>query len=462
MKRSSIIFIVLLAAAFLFLCQFFIIHTSNAQEESPLSKWQFRAPISLNGLGDEPLVEIPLPTEVLNHCKPDLSDIRILHKSTGEETGYVKRTERYSITQKVLLPGTVKNRTYVPNVSSTIVVDFGENKIKDQISIQTPGTNFRRKVLIEGSNDGNTWEHIQQDTFLFRVKTNAIASGIFDKNIIHFSNNDQRYLRVTVYNGHEDPPKIEIGNISVWKTLKEEPKLFNVEIIKFESQEDEKEKLTKINVDLGYNNMPLNQLSIEVDNTDFWRHIEIYGRREKQKRIIIKAEDGTDIEKIVDVSWNYISKGILYRFSSGGKFDQNLSRNLKQTTYRYLQIRVSNFDDPPLKFTGAKVNQFARYIAFRPMKKGDYYLYFGNPQAHNPSYDLGHYVAKLRTEGVFIATLGTSEPVPEFLENASKVESAPWSERYSILLWIALVFGTLLLGYMVLKQVKAPPPASRK
>ncbi len=434
------------------------VRTGFSQEESPWTKWQFRAPISLEGLTDEPLVDVSLPPEVLNNSKSNLSDIRIVHKTSGKETGYIRRITQRPRIIKSLIPVEIKNRAYTPNVSSSVVIDFLENRIKDQISVKTPGTNFRRKISLEGSNDGKNWQFILQNAFLFRVQAEITATGYFDKNIVNFSPNDERYMRLTVFSGPDDPEKIEILNVSVWKTNTSGPELSEVDILELDSAV--KEKVTVIDLDIGYNNLPLRKLKFYASDTDFWRHVKVFGRHTESVVNKIKAEDGTYIEKTVQTKWAGVSDGNIYRFSTGTTYDQQLSISLKNKGYRYMQVHIFNNDDPPLTLTDVKVDQFARYVSFRPMKKGHYYLYFGNRAAPLPAYDLAHFASNIRKKGVFKGTLGPSEPVPSFSASIKVEDETPWSEKYSMLLWIALVFGTVILGYLVLKQIKASAPPS--
>ena len=44
---------------------------------------------------------------------------------------------------------------------SQLSLDLGEKQIEhNEIEVNTPGDNFRRRVLMEGSDDGNTWNKL--------------------------------------------------------------------------------------------------------------------------------------------------------------------------------------------------------------------------------------------------------------------------------------------------------------
>ncbi len=139
---------------------------------------------------------------------PDLRDLRVVVNRT-EETAYVIRTN-YGSTSHVQLPTRLYNRTFVGDRESTVTVDFESKVLKNRVQVMTPGTNFRRKVRVQGSDDGENWGTIRDGAFLFRVQRGDAKSRAYEGNVVTFPDNDQQYLRVTVYNGEDDKGALEI------------------------------------------------------------------------------------------------------------------------------------------------------------------------------------------------------------------------------------------------------------
>ena len=117
-------------------------------------------------------------------------------------------------------------------------------------------------------------------------------------------------------------------------------------------------------------------------------------------------------------------------------------------------MRIENADDPPLSFEGASATRLVHYLAFPPDGAAGYALYFGNPSARRPSYDVVHYIGRLRQEGVTGAELGAAEPNPAY---GPRDRPAPWSEQHKWLIWIALLGALAALGFLVYRQIKTAP-----
>ena len=160
-------------------------------------------------------------------------------------------------------------------------------------------------------------------------------------------------------------------------------------------------------------------------------------------------EDSPALEKKVQVPWKTITQDSVWRFSAENNPEESQSIKMKGAKYRYLLIRIFNKDDPPLRFTGGRVTRLVTYVTYAPKKKGNYALYFGNPKAAKPDYDLNRYVGKLRRQGVIHAKLGKILDNPEFRKKDKQI---PWSEQHKALLWIALIGMVAALSVLVFRM----------
>ena len=61
---------------------------------------------------------------------------------------------------------------------------------------------------------------------------------------------------------------------------------------------------------------------------------------------------------------------------------------------RYTRVTLFHGDDKPLKLTSVLAEAVARNIVFPSPSSGDYWLYFGNPDARQPSYDIAMVLGK--------------------------------------------------------------------
>ena len=136
-------------------------------EDFNIAHWSHMADINANKFIDKGVVELTLTPEIYNRARRDLRDLRVV-ANRSEDMGFIHRTPRphsYKVPQK----GRLYNRSYVPNKSSSLTVDFNRKQMKNSLDILTEGANFRRKVLIQGSDDENNWTVIRDNAYLFRI-----------------------------------------------------------------------------------------------------------------------------------------------------------------------------------------------------------------------------------------------------------------------------------------------------
>jgi hypothetical protein len=135
--------------------------------------------------------------------------------------------------------------------------------------------------------------------------------------------------------------------------------------------------------------------------------------------------------------------------------DESLEVDLRGAKYRYIRLGISNGDDPPLRDPGiAAIHACVHYVAFQPKTGASYSLYVGNPASRAPEYDIVHYADRLRAESVTKAALGRIAMNPDY---GRANEPVPWSERHKITLWAALLAIVVVLGSLVIRQLKSLP-----
>jgi hypothetical protein len=297
-------------------------------------------------------------------------------------------------------------------------------------------------VRIESSNDQHDWQIVQDNAFLFRTQEGG--GRVHEKRTVNFPENNQRYLKITVFAGSGDMDAMEIEDVEVWQDRKTTPETVSVPVVS--TKREQRKKVTEISLDLGFRNMPLSDLKLAFGDENFFREVEVFGRNSLVRTIRTVVEDSPKLEKSIPVPWHRVTGGTVYRFSAGTGADKSLELTLKGSKYRYLLIKIMNYDDPPLEFAGATVSRYSRNVWFAATGPGRYTLYLGNPKAGHPKYDVGRYISRLRRENLSTATLGDVMPNPNFKPVARTV---PWSERYSGIIWAALLAMLAALGGLI-------------
>ena len=457
-------------------------------EEFQAADWSFMAPVDLGTWPGKGLVELEVPPGVADRCKSDLSDLRVVSEPGGPMgfTIVLARPVTRKPREEMNLTGKLYNRSHVPGKESTVIVDFGARVLKKRVKIATPGTNFRRRVRLEASDDSEKWTVIRDGAFLFRVDPGEKVPA-YDKSVVDIPENDQRYLRITVFNSEDDKDAVDITQVAAAAVIKPltpvEPEPGTAPV-RFAlpggtdlsaSRQDgkpapqgqpmevtQRNRATEVVLDLGFRNTPLYGLRLNVGDFNpgsgsgagFFRRVEVSGRDRKTQVIYRPVEDSKAHEKTVEVPWSTISSDAVYCYSAGQDSDQSVDIPLNGASPRYLRLVIYNGDDPPLDIKGVDVFRVIRYVVFAPRQGQAYSLVFDNPKAAKPVYDIGHYLDVLRKDGVTKARLLEVKPNPAH----KPVEKAvPWSEKHKSIIWVALLAMGAVLALLVYRLAKSAP-----
>ena len=411
-----------------------------------LSLWPRRAALSPNE-GGTALFCAELPPALLDTARADLADLRLVETDSGDKVPYAVRENRG---ERVLneVPVRIFNQAYQPGASATATVDVGPHIFRDAVAIETSGDAFRRRVSVEGSEDGEQWRMIREQAYLFRVD----GAGRFEKSRVGLPPNDYRYLRLTVYRDAADPPRIEIERVRILHFDQKADPLVTFKPKLIETAEKPKEKETWLTFDAGANHLRLADLRLDFADDNFWRRIVVYGREAPTRTRTIHREDGAALEKTEETPWESIASEIIYRYRSGKGTAESLNVDLPATPFRYLQVRILNQDDKPLTCRAASLGRIPVKFYFQAWPGKSYALYAGNPDAKAPTYDLARLIDELKRGGVGPATIGALEPNPAYPAKAGGDQ--PWSERYAAYLWIVLLAALGILGFLVYRLVR--------
>jgi len=434
-----------------FVSSLLLLVAAGAASRFNTEQWSHQARISRprhNRANTPVLIETALTPEVLNIARPDLADLRVLDLKEKELPYALRSAHSRLITSPLKVK--LYNQTYIKGRQSSVVADFGRSVLKNRIEVATPGANFRRKTLVEGSDEGTNWRVVQENEFLFNIRPDS-AGGGFAKSHVSLPDNNQRYLRITVFNAPDDTDRVPITDVRAWRYVVQRPDVVAVTIRNVNVEEKAEEKRTDITLDLGYAKMKLHELTLRFSNTDFLRYVTLYGRDREKLIVRTRSEEGPPREKEQEAPWEELTRSALYRFSTGGG-SESITLSLEGKGRRYVQARIYNGDDVPLEFEEAEITRLQQYLAYPPSGPGDCTLYFGNKAAAAPEYDIVHYIDRLRKAGLGTAYIGSAVPNPSF---TAKEAPFTWGERYSILIWLVLLIALAVLSLVVYREVKA-------
>ena len=413
------------------------------------AKWRYFAPIQSRGPLQSGLVEIDLPLAVFDLAQDDLSDLRILKGGqSGLEMPYVLSVTKGKV-RRERIPARPYHWLSLPGQDSAVTVDFGKKVLKDGIEIVTSGLNFKREVQIEGSDNGTGWDVIRVGAFLLRNRDFR-----YDRRLVRLQKNDNRYLRITVFQDPEAPQMIEIEGVSALRELSEPPSTEPVPVV--EALVTEKPPETEIVLDLQYRNIPLHEMRLNFKESNFFRTIRIAGTNTVEETGNAAQANPAQSQKASPGPWNHIISTAIFRYTSGGAIDEAVDINLKSARCRFLRILVENIGEPPLTFESASVKRLATRLSFLARDEGTYSFFLGNPEAARPEHDLtDSAVAGLRAAGVQKAVLDWVTPNPGYGQSLSWYSPRRLLKFFLGALLLILVAG---LGFAVYRW-SAPRPA---
>ncbi len=412
---------------------------STIAADFALAEWRYFKPIALpTDLADGELVELTLDWEVFKDSAAGQTDLRLI-RDGGQEVAYQLvlaegREERESV------PVKVRDLGYRPGEYTSFVVDIGEGgSLHNEVEIFTSGKNFRRQTKVESSSNVGTWAVIQEGTEIYDFTVSERNFNAHNTRI-SYPESAARYLRVQVFNGAEGP--LEVTGAGVARTEYNPPGETAYSPSMVSRTEDVDTRSSVLILDSGSQGIPTTRLSFQTRAVNFHRDVTI--------------EVSNDRE-----NWQWQSEAAVYSYDTPKFVGSRLEVNYPESRHRYYRMTVQNRDNPPLPLEDITLFGVERKVIFQEQPGGDYALYYGNPDALRPSYDLERVLPYFETAGLPAATLGAQQVNPAFA--LPEPPALPWTERYPWLVPAAVsvagvVVAALLFG--VVRQAKKvlPPP----
>lgn len=391
------------------------------------SRWKFRQPVPVTpGPG---LAAVEANKDVLTGARAGLGDLRVTRD--GKEIPYLIDTLSGSSEEK---PQSLEilDQSVRPGSGLQLVLDFGSRARHNRVRVQTSRDNFRAAVRVETSEDCRTWSLARAGAYLFDFTQDNVHYESLD---IVYPLSTRRYLRLTIAGW--DDPKFVTG-AQAFETISTPPKLMTLGSCTPRPQPEPAAKSTLHACDLG-ESMPVERVRFETGPEALARGFHR----------AVQIESSPDA-----VRWTFAGSGVLSRLD-----DETSLTVAARGAARYWRARIFDRDDQPLPVTAMHFETVIREIRFERGSPGEYALYYGNPAAETPAYDLP-VLLRGSAPQVTPARLGARQPNPAYRE-----PEKPVSERNPWLLQGILIAAVLILGFVTVRflrkaQQGAPPPAA--
>ena len=356
------------------------------------------------------------------HARPDLGDLR-MYSSAGEipyslamECGSLQ-TEQKKV--RVLQPGTVGGKTQ-------FLLDMSSVPEYDRIVLQLATTNFVAHARVEGQDDphGGRWSNLGTTT-LYDLSSEKLGRN----STLQIPLTNYKYLRVTV-DGAVKPAEVEVGTAGITRAQKAVWRDSDGVAAVMQQGND-----TVLTFSVPANG-PVERMvfSIDAAQQNFRRPVEVQSDRGSWfgsgdvSRIHMRR-DGQEINV------------------------EQTSLDLQGSGPATLKVIIHNGDDPSLRITSTRLQQYERRIYFDSPAGTQAKLYYGDEKLGPPVFDYAKLFAKdanadqvaLRPEET--NTVYTGRP-----------DERPWSERHPSVLWLAIIGAVLILGAIALRSMKTATP----
>ncbi len=365
---------------------------------------------------------VKIDDEVFANSSRGLRDLRVINNHY-EEVPYKIVVSQDKDEFKTYRPKMLNN-SYLPGKYSSVVLDLGANpEPVNRLRINTVSENFQRNVMIYGSDDMKSWQIIKDDAYIYDY-TDKRGHFHAQNTVVDFPESIFRYLKLEIADRENNPVKINSVNINYCKKepareVKKKPKF---------SVRNKPEGKTEIYVDLGSGGLPVKKIKLFINNDNFNRPVELLASFSKR-------------------DWRTIGNYYIFRYNTNRWQGQNLSLDFSESNERYFKIIIFNKDDKPLKISELEFFAVCKEIVFSAEKDEAYRLYYGNPQADFPEYDLEKYFSYLDLSDAYRAKLSAQQENQKFQPEFKKKTSR--SEQISNLLEYGIIVASILLLFLL-------------
>jgi hypothetical protein len=380
--------------------------------------WKFRTPARVLESGR--LATIPFDRALYARMRSDLADLRVIEGS--EEIPYVIETLAGSVEERNCRAG-ILNKSVIPDTGVQVTLDL--DKCKDlkqnsRITFATAETNFRQRVRVETSDDNRFWLIAREDGYIFDFTQGERKLSVLT---VDYPVSTRRYVRATIFGWTRTD---DVTGARCSYRVEHPAERYIIDAVTPERSEDPETRSSFLKLDLAQAGLPHDRVRLEADRSDFHRAVELEA-----------SDDGK--------TWRMVARGTIFQVPG----EQSLSISYPERYERYLRLRIFNGDNRPAPVVRVYVETLQRLLKFLPPSAGDVWLYYGNPSAGPPVYDLAAILRRQAPMPETTPVIGEWKINPDYQPPADAVK--PWSERYPGVLYGVLGVAILAMGVVTVR-----------
>jgi hypothetical protein len=388
-------------------------------------------PANNNAYGDEKYGTLQLDELVYGRCRDDFADLRVVD-AAGEEVPF-KLIESKGNRSASELKVKVLNMSESTGKTTFVIDTGGRSWIHNRILFDVSAEGFVAKAKVEGSADQQKWSTLSENALIYDLRA---ANDLVRNTDITYPNSDYRFMRVTIKNN--DSVRVSINSVRV-ERVKETPSKEREVIETGFNLKKNKDRSFAV-IDLKHR-QPSNRIELKTSNINFYRQVVVYGSNK------INDEDKKD--------WVELGGDVIYEFETPEQSSLPHYKSSKMSVsyesngfYRYLKLEIIDADDQPLKTGYLRVFDYERQLFFKTGRQ-PLSLFYDNPKALSPVYDIEKVYPYIETVSTISAKLGSERENRNFIP-----PKKPWSEENPGVLWIVLVAIGGIIAVFCLRLIR--------
>jgi Protein of unknown function (DUF3999) len=384
--------------------------------------WRYVRAIESPETGATRLVQAMVAGEVFLRSGPSLEDWRVIDDQANETPYTVFMLDGAKNTKN--LATILHERSFAPGEYTQAVIEIkGAAPFHNSLEVETAEQNFIEWVSVEASDDARQWRIVQERAPIFRFA----KEGREGTRVVHYAENNARYLRVRIFNGQEQFP---ISGADVLREVGGPQERVPLDVpLTPDARPPAGQSVWT--ADLGGRGMPASEVHFEVAPMEFIRGVALSASEDKRE-------------------WNSFASGQIYRFHRGEKVQQALSVPIPGggSSARYWRVTVENGNDAPLPVASVQLYTTPRHVMFEQQPGRSYSLIYGQQRAEAAKYDLGERVSQQGPTAALAVKLGPEEV------NATWIDPRPWTETHAVFLWGVLLLAVIAIGFAAVQSMR--------
>jgi hypothetical protein len=380
-------------------------------------------------------VELELDSSVFSHARDDLADLRLLDSQSRAVPYALRYLTARSIQDKIATRQFDRSESDGGPTELTLEL-LSDGVEHNELRVLTDGSDFRRSLLVEVSDDRQQWRKLGSMELLHYDRQGAKI----ELNSLSYSPSRARFLRLRVDPDPIRKDEFKVRDVQVLRHI-EIPERLRVQTVEF----SEREPVRRFRVpgsawtiDLGGDQIPCSRIELEIADREFARDVQF------EVEVLDVLRNRSVFQPLTPAAYQ------VWQRVPGGKLEPMVA-NFAEFRARRVRIFVADHRNPPLTIRAVRVAAPVRQVIFSPPRgETSFRLAFGNPDAAMPNYDFARNLPAILPTPPLKITLGEIESNPAF-----SPPPPPFTERFPWLIYVVLGIVCVVLIAIIVNLSRA-------